>query len=209
MSSKTPKRTHPLDRDGDGQPGGSLPGNRTAPMAEDTPPAEAQAVTPQEGEGDTGGDTPAEGTPVTDTAEEQPPVEPEAIRNGDTPVVGEEGETVQSAAEAAPKAGGDEELALIETGGDARAQPVAVRLSALRRLADNRWLYKGDDGLYGTGAAPGFVDEAEASLWVRCRVADFSPSAGRLGGLRVTAFGRKVAARAGELFQLPEDGEAA
>lgn len=27
------KRTHPLDRDGDGAPGGSLPGNQTAPMA--------------------------------------------------------------------------------------------------------------------------------------------------------------------------------
>lgn len=27
------KRTHPLDRDGDGEPGGSLPGNQTAPMA--------------------------------------------------------------------------------------------------------------------------------------------------------------------------------
>jgi hypothetical protein len=33
--TKTSKRTHPLDRDGDGQPGGSLPGNETAPMAED------------------------------------------------------------------------------------------------------------------------------------------------------------------------------
>lgn len=31
------KRTHPLDRDGDGEPGGSLPGNQTAPMAETNP----------------------------------------------------------------------------------------------------------------------------------------------------------------------------
>lgn len=31
--TKKPHRTHPLDRDGDGQPGGSLPGNQTAPMA--------------------------------------------------------------------------------------------------------------------------------------------------------------------------------
>ncbi|GAW42449.1 hypothetical protein SH203_02865 [Brevundimonas sp. SH203] len=33
MTTKS-KRTHPLDRDGDGAPGGSLPGNQTAPMAD-------------------------------------------------------------------------------------------------------------------------------------------------------------------------------
>lgn len=33
MTSKS-KRTHPLDRDGDGAAGGSLPGNQTAPMAD-------------------------------------------------------------------------------------------------------------------------------------------------------------------------------
>lgn len=38
--TKTPNRTRPLDRDGDGRDGGSLPGNQTAPMA----PAEAPAV---------------------------------------------------------------------------------------------------------------------------------------------------------------------
>lgn len=32
MTTKS-KRTNPLDRDGDGKPGGSLPGNQTAPMA--------------------------------------------------------------------------------------------------------------------------------------------------------------------------------
>ena len=32
MTAKS-KRTNPLDRDGDGKPGGSLPGNQTAPMA--------------------------------------------------------------------------------------------------------------------------------------------------------------------------------
>lgn len=32
--SKKPHRTRPLDRDGDGRDGGSLPGNQTAPMAE-------------------------------------------------------------------------------------------------------------------------------------------------------------------------------
>ncbi|MGQ3041422.1 MAG: hypothetical protein ACT6TH_14450 [Brevundimonas sp.] len=32
--SKAPKRTRPLDRDGDGRDGGSLPGNQTAPMAD-------------------------------------------------------------------------------------------------------------------------------------------------------------------------------
>lgn len=31
---RQPNRQHPLDRDGDGNPGGSLPGNQTAPMAE-------------------------------------------------------------------------------------------------------------------------------------------------------------------------------
>ena len=46
--SKKPTRTHPLDRDGDGKPGGSLPGNQTAPMAEDTPPAEDEDTPPAE-----------------------------------------------------------------------------------------------------------------------------------------------------------------
>lgn len=34
MSNKS-KRTHPLDRDGDGEPGGSLPGNQTATMVDE------------------------------------------------------------------------------------------------------------------------------------------------------------------------------
>lgn len=42
MTNKS-KRTHPLDRDGDGAAGGSLPGNQTAPMA--TPP---EATAPAE-----------------------------------------------------------------------------------------------------------------------------------------------------------------
>lgn len=36
------KRTDPLDRDGDGHPGGSLPGNQTAPYAEGEQPGETQ-----------------------------------------------------------------------------------------------------------------------------------------------------------------------
>ena len=35
--TKKSQRTHPLDRDGDGAPGGSLPGNQTAPFAEGDP----------------------------------------------------------------------------------------------------------------------------------------------------------------------------
>ncbi len=41
--TKKPIRTHALDRDGDGQLGGSLPGNKTAPMATDQTPLEAIA----------------------------------------------------------------------------------------------------------------------------------------------------------------------
>lgn len=47
------KRTHPLDRDGDGAPGGSLPGNETAPMAE-TSPLPAGLTPPAEGTEATG-----------------------------------------------------------------------------------------------------------------------------------------------------------
>lgn len=39
MTNKS-KRTHPLDRDGDGAAGGSLPGNQTAPMATEAPATE-------------------------------------------------------------------------------------------------------------------------------------------------------------------------
>lgn len=38
------QRTHPLDRDGDGEPGGSLPGNQTAPFADQTPQTDAAAA---------------------------------------------------------------------------------------------------------------------------------------------------------------------
>ena len=38
------KRTHPLDRDGDGEPGGSLPGNQTAPFADQTPQTDTAAA---------------------------------------------------------------------------------------------------------------------------------------------------------------------
>lgn len=41
MTNKS-KRTHPLDRDGDGEPGGSLQGNQTAPMATDAEAEQAK-----------------------------------------------------------------------------------------------------------------------------------------------------------------------
>lgn len=70
--TKTPsKRTHPLDRDGDGAPGGSLPGNQTAPMAapeadEDTFDAE-QVAASQAGAGE-GAVIQEEGETVADPA---------------------------------------------------------------------------------------------------------------------------------------------
>lgn len=38
--AKSTNRTRPLDRDGDGKDGGSLPGNKTAPMADTAAPAD-------------------------------------------------------------------------------------------------------------------------------------------------------------------------
>lgn len=73
--TKTSKRTHPTDRDGDGNPGGSLPGNQTAPFAtaEDKPadnPADtATAETSQPAETPPASSTPA-GDNQSDTVDD-------------------------------------------------------------------------------------------------------------------------------------------
>ncbi|VTO13990.1 hypothetical protein [Brevundimonas vancanneytii] len=109
MTSK-PNRTRPLDRDGDGRDGGSLPGNKTAPMAT--------------AEGDP--NRPDDGPP---NAQQTPPPPPDATDDladartmpGDSPEKLEAIERETDEANAAARAAGGDALAAI-----AEAEPDLV-----------------------------------------------------------------------------------
>lgn len=114
----------------------------------------------------------------------------EEIAAGKTPVVGEEGETVEpTAAEAAPPVSADG-LVTLESD-DPRQPSVAVRLADLRRLVDNRWLYKTKDGYSPSYSAP-WVSPEDVAVWVKAGLAEDRPTAGREGGVFVTAKAQRL-----------------
>lgn len=244
MTAKS-KRTHPLDRDGDGKPGGSLPGNQTAPMAwtrddqrliaklqlaqvtldpaftdagladevagwnDETAQqveAFADAMTADGRYQDEAGDERnADGSPI-----ELPPVLSRALIGetdqtaGDTfdaeqvaaattagegAVIAEEGETVADPATAtAPLNDG---LLNIPT----ETAPVAVRLHELRILVTARRLYKSPEG-YSSNYGPPYIDQATVDAWIAAGLAEDVPSAGNMGGVRVTSEGCSALNRA-------------
>ncbi|MCO8030101.1 hypothetical protein NI454_09070 [Brevundimonas diminuta] len=108
--TRKPNRTRPLDRDGDGRDGGSLPGNRTAPMA----PADGDPNRPDDG---------------PPNAQQTPPPAPVAADDladarttpGDSPDKLEAIERETDEAKAAARAAGGDALAAI-----AEAEPDLV-----------------------------------------------------------------------------------
>lgn len=244
MTAKS-KRTHPLDRDGDGKAGGSLPGNQTAPMAwtrddqrliaklqlaqvtldpaftdagladevagwsDETAQqveAFADAMTAEGRYQDEAGDERnADGSPI-----ELPPILSRALIGetdqtaGDTfdaeqvaaattagegAVIAEEGETVADPATATAPL--DDGLVNIPTD----TAPVAVRLHELRILVTARRLYKSREG-YSSNYGPPYIDQATVDAWIAAGLAEDVPSAGNMGGVRVTPEGRSALNRA-------------
>lgn len=214
-------RTNPPDRDGDGAPGGSLPGNETVDAAKgpapETAPPEAEAApetapdgeavppetAPTEGaltdpaaagietflEGGAAEAAEAEATEATE-AEAGDTFTSEEIAAGQTPVAEAEGETETTAAEATEAA--QAELVAVEPEGQT-AQPVAVRLDELRRLVDNRWLYRSADGFSPSYSGP-YVSPETVQVWLDNGLAEDRPSAGREGGVYVTAKAKQAVA---------------
>lgn len=112
---------------------------------------------------------------------------PEEIAAGRTPVVEQEGEAVATAADAAVPA---DDLQMVESG-DPMAQPVAVKLEDLRRLVDNRWLYKTSLGYSPSYSAP-WISAEDVAVWIRAGLAEDRPSAGREGGVYDTPKARQL-----------------
>lgn len=190
------KRTDPLDRDGDGHPGGSLPGNQTAPYAEgEQPDAAVQELAEQlDLDPALDGAEPEAAKPIEEPEQDGQPepgdtFTPEEIAAGKTPVIEAEGEQVATAADATATA----ELARVDLDTAPGDQPrtVAVNVEQLRLLAQNKWLYKSDQGFGAASGAP-FVDQATVDVWIDAGLCTWSATAGNHGGVRITHEGRRV-----------------
>lgn len=178
--TKKPQRTHPLDRDGDGAPGGSLPGNQTAPMAEDQTPLEAIAEAEPElvdqvindhGDGPDAGmhDTEIDDAD-TDASDDTDTFTPEHIEATQPPAI-EQADTANAPEAATP-------------------EQIAVRVRELQILRDARRLYKNADGYSPAYGAP-YIQDATVKAWVEAGLAEDVPSAGHSGGVRITPEGRR------------------
>lgn len=112
-----------------------------------------------------------------------------ASRTGEGAVIGEEGETVADPSTAAAPL--DDALVTIPT----ETAPVAVRLHELRILVTARRLYKSPEG-YSSNYGPPYIDQPTIDAWIAAGLAEDVPSAGNMGGVRVTAEGRSALNRA-------------
>lgn len=208
-------RTHPLDRDGDGAPGGSLPGNQTAPFKgvqiDSVYVDEADALPPQAVADDladartTPGDSPekleaierevdeanaaARAEAAEAAADDVDTFTPEEIAAGATPVVQEDGEGTAPAAASAVIIDPADPLVTVDT----PAAPVAVRLRELRELVRARRLYLDDHG-YSAVYGPPYVSAPTVRAWIAAGLAEDEPTAGHRGGIRVTAEARRLLA---------------
>ncbi|MFC5374759.1 hypothetical protein ACFPIF_19540 [Brevundimonas faecalis] len=208
--TKAPNRTRPLDRDGDGADGGSLPGNQTAPLAG----AHVEGVWVDEAEQIPLDELAAFRTTPGDSAEKLEAIEREVdeanaaaraaaepdpsdtftaeeIAAGRTPVIQAEGDAAVTAAEIATEIQPNDPLVQIET----EAAPIAVRERELRLLVENRRLYKSamPDGGWGYSSNYGapYVDEATVLAWIAAGLAEDVPSAGNIGGVKPTDLARR------------------
>ncbi len=183
------KRTHPLDRDGDGEPGGSLPGNQTAPMATQDGGDALDAIA--EAEPDLADAATADDQDEADTFDAEQVAA--AAPAGEGAVMAEEGETiVDPAAATAPV-----DLVAVDDG----ERQVAVRLRDLRILLSARRLYKSDQGYSASFGAP-YIDQATVDALIIAGLAEAVPSAGNQGGVRATAKARQALADAQEASQV-------
>lgn len=126
---------------------------------------------------------------------------PEEVAAGRTPVIEQEGEATATAADAAVVIDEADPLVTVDT----ETAPIAVRLSELNVLISSRRLYKTPEGYSATYSAP-YIDAATVERWVRAGLALEIPTAGNIGGVRVTAEARSVATR---LRQQQRQAEAA
>lgn len=192
MTNKS-KRTHPLDRDGDGQIGGSLPGNETAPMAESQQSADPAhpipGATVQPSAHVQSDD--ADFVEAADDQEDADTFDAEQVEAaapaGEGAVMAEEGETVAAPDTATAPA----DLIAVDDG----ERQVAVRVRELRILLGARRLYKSAEGYSASFGAP-FIDQATVDAWLAAGLADAVPSAGNQGGVRATAKARQALAEA-------------
>lgn len=193
MTNKS-KRTHPLDRDGDGEPGGALPGNQTAPMATqdggDMLDAVAEAepdLVEQARQDDPAADPMPADAATAEDQDEADTFDAEQVAAaapvGEGAVMAEEGETVvDPAAATAPV-----DLVAVDDG----ERQVAVRLRDLRILLSAQRLYKSADGYSVSFGAP-YIDQATVDAWLVAGLAEDVPSAGNQGGVRATAKARQA-----------------
>lgn len=112
-----------------------------------------------------------------------------ATTAGEGAVIAEEGETVADPATATAPL--DDGLVNIPTD----TAPVAVRLHELRILVTARRLYKSREG-YSSNYGPPYIDQATVDAWIAAGLAEDVPSAGNMGGVRVTPEGRSALNRA-------------
>lgn len=112
-----------------------------------------------------------------------------ATTAGEGAVIAEEGETVADPATATAPL--DDNLVNIPT----ETAPVAVRLHELRILVTARLLYKSRDG-YSSNYGPPYIDQATVDAWIAAGLAEDVPTAGNMGGVRVTSEGRSALNRA-------------
>lgn len=112
-----------------------------------------------------------------------------ASQAGEGAVIGEEGETVADPSTAAAPL--DDALVTIPT----ETAPVAVRLHELRILVTARRLYKSPEG-YSSNYGPPYIDQPTIDAWIAAGLAEDVPTAGNMGGVRVTSEGRSALNRA-------------
>lgn len=112
-----------------------------------------------------------------------------ATTAGEGAVIAEEGETVADPATATAPL--DDGLVNIPTD----TAPVAVRLHELRILVTARRLYKSPEG-YSSNYGPPYIDQATVDAWIAAGLAEDVPTAGNMGGVRVTSEGRSALNRA-------------
>lgn len=199
--TKANKRTTPLDRDGDGHDGGSLPGNQTAPMADEAAPAEGEPdpdLSPEEAASDPATDEAAPDEPMVDAGTHDTEIAEgtdgdaaatftaEEIAAGETPLA-QEDEAEITAADAATVIPEDDALVTIQT----ETAPVAVRQRELQILVDARRLYKSPEGYSATYGAP-YIETATVEAWIKAGLAEDVPSGGNTGAVKVTHEARRA-----------------
>ena len=126
---------------------------------------------------------------LSDTAETAATFTAEEIASGHAPV-SQEDEAEAIAAELGVVIDPEDPIITVNT----PTAPVAVRVRELQRLVDNRWLYKTPDG-FSPNTHPPYIEAETAQVWVAAGLAQWEPTAGNHGGIRVTAEARSLLVR--------------